>query len=58
MKIRTSKPSPRRPPPEIHPCPTCNKLFWRKPWKGCLATYCSNACRQAAYRLRRRERLT
>jgi hypothetical protein len=58
MKIRTSDPSPRRLPPEIRPCPTCRQLFWIKPWKGRPATYCSDACRQAAYRLRRREGLT
>jgi hypothetical protein len=58
MKIRPSEPSRRTLPPEIRPCPTCGKLFWIKPWKGRPATYCSDACRQAAYRLPRREGLT
>ncbi len=55
-KIRASEPLQRPPHPWIHPCPTCGKRFWTKPWKGRPATYCSDACRQAAYRERRRRR--
>ena len=50
-KIRASEPV-QRPQPWIHPCPTCGQRFWTKPWKGRPATYCSGACRQAAYRER------
>jgi hypothetical protein len=56
-KIRASEPIQRPPHPWIHPCPTCGKPFWTKPWKGRPATYCSDACRQAAYRERLRHRL-
>jgi hypothetical protein len=49
-KIRASEPVQR----PLHPCPTCGKLFWTKPWKGRPSTYCSDACRQAAYRERLR----
>ncbi len=55
-KIRTSGPREQPPHPWIHPCPTCGKRFWTKPWKGRPATYCSDACRQAAYRERLRQR--
>ena len=54
-KIRASVPG-QRPHPWIHPCPTCGKVFWTKPWKGRPSTYCSDACRQAAYRERLRRR--
>lgn len=54
-KIRASEPARRPPHPWIHPCPTCGLRFWTKPWKGRPATYCSDACRQTAYRVRRRQ---
>ena len=55
-KIRASEPVQRLQHPWIHPCPTCGNRFWTKPWKGRPATYCSDACRQAAYRERLRRR--
>ena len=55
-KIRASEPARRPPHPWIHPCPTCGHRFWTKPWKGRPATYCSDACRQEAYRKRMRHR--
>ena len=55
-KIRVSKPVQRPPHPWIHPCPSCGMVFWTKPWKGRPATFCSDACRQAAYRERLRRR--
>ncbi len=34
-------------------CPECHRYWWNPPTRGRRRKYCSNTCRQAAYRARR-----
>lgn len=40
--------------PEVVHCPQCQRLFWNPPTGARRREYCSNKCRQAAYRARQR----